>query len=63
LPLFTMALTQMGAGDKYSFRQFDTITDLYTGGLSASTHLVIENRLLVIILRKFNISLYLFLYK
>ena len=35
-----MALTQMGAGEKYSFRQFDTITDLYTGGLSASTHLV-----------------------
>ena len=35
-----MALTQMGAGEKYSFRQFDTITDLYTGGLSASTLLV-----------------------
>lgn len=35
-----MALTQMGAGDKYSFRQFDTITDLYTGGLSASAHMV-----------------------
>jgi Zn-dependent M16 (insulinase) family peptidase len=41
LPLFTMALTQMGAGEKYSFRQFDTLTDLYTGGLSTSSHLVI----------------------
>ena len=37
-----MALTQMGAGEKYSFRQFDTITDLYTGGLSVSTHMVIR---------------------
>ena len=42
LPLFTMALTQMGAGEKYSFRQFDTITDLYTGGLSVSSHMVIR---------------------
>jgi Zn-dependent M16 (insulinase) family peptidase len=40
LPLLAMTLTQMGAGDKYSFRQFDTVVDLYTGGLSASTHLV-----------------------
>jgi hypothetical protein len=31
----------MGAGEKYSFRQFDTLTDLYTGGLSTSSHLVI----------------------
>lgn len=35
-----MLLTQVGAGEKYDFRKFDTEIDLCTGGLSASGHLV-----------------------
>ena len=38
-PLFLGLLTSMGAGNKYDFRQLETIIDLHTGGLGAGNHL------------------------
>jgi Zn-dependent M16 (insulinase) family peptidase len=38
LPLFSMVMTSMGAHDK-SYRDMDTLMELYTGGLGASMHL------------------------
>ena len=38
LPLFSMVLTSMGAGDK-NYRDLDTLMELHTGGLGSSIHL------------------------
>lgn len=42
IPIFTDVLTQMGAGD-LSFADFDTATELSTGGLGVSAHLSEDN--------------------
>merc|ERR1719266_402664 len=43
LPLLSMVLTCMGAGDK-TYREMDTLMELHTGGLGSSVHLA-ENPL------------------